>query len=91
MTAHQRTTQPTSGYTSGNKALAQQKHWTKRGRAASVLNPDVAGRPRRSVLYKEIADALNISYRTVHTHIEHIYEKLHVRSRSQAIAKYLAP
>lgn len=40
-------------------------------------------------LYKEIAEALNISYRTVHTHIEHIYEKLHVRSRSQAIAKYL--
>lgn len=44
----------------------------------------------KGYLYKEIADVLNISYGTVHTHIEHIYEKLHVRSRSQAIAKYLA-
>jgi DNA-binding NarL/FixJ family response regulator len=44
----------------------------------------------KGYLYKEIADVLNISYGTVHTHIEHIYAKLHVRSRSQAIAKYLA-
>jgi DNA-binding NarL/FixJ family response regulator len=44
----------------------------------------------KGYLYKEIADVLSISYGTVHTHIEHIYAKLHVRSRSQAIAKYLA-
>lgn len=41
-------------------------------------------------LYKEIADKLNISVTTVATHIRNIYEKLHVRSRSQAVAKYLA-
>lgn len=40
-------------------------------------------------LYKEIADRLQISYRTVSTHIEHIYEKLHVHSRTQAVAKHL--
>jgi DNA-binding NarL/FixJ family response regulator len=40
-------------------------------------------------LYKEIADKLQISYRTVSTHIEHIYEKLHVHSRTQAVAKHL--
>lgn len=28
----------------------QQIHWTERGRAASVSNPDVTDRPRRSVL-----------------------------------------
>jgi len=39
-------------------------------------------------IYKEIADHLDIAYRTVHTHIERIYAKLHVRSRSQAVAKY---
>ena len=39
-------------------------------------------------IYKEIADQLHIGYRTVHTHIERIYGKLHVRSRSQAVAKY---
>jgi DNA-binding NarL/FixJ family response regulator len=40
-------------------------------------------------LYKEIADRLQISYRTVSTHIEHIYQKLHVRSRTEAVAKHL--
>ena len=39
-------------------------------------------------IYKEIADRLGIAYRTVHTHIERIYGKLHVRSRAQAVAKY---
>ena len=41
-------------------------------------------------LYKEIADRLDISIPTVATHIRGIYEKLHVRSRSQAVAKYLS-
>ena len=40
-------------------------------------------------LYKEIADTLKVSYRTVSTHIEHIYSKLHVHSRAQAVAKHL--
>ncbi len=39
--------------------------------------------------YKEAAEAMQISYSTVHTHIERIYQKLHVRSRAQAVAKYL--
>lgn len=38
-------------------------------------------------LYKEIADRLGVSYSTVRTHIERIYEKLHVQSRAQAVAK----
>ena len=38
--------------------------------------------------YKEIAEQLGITYRTVHTHIERTYAKLHVRSRAQAVAKY---
>jgi DNA-binding NarL/FixJ family response regulator len=42
----------------------------------------------RGHLYKEIADALNISLPTVNTYIRRIYEKLHVRSRAQAVAKY---
>ena len=43
----------------------------------------------KGYLYKEIAEQLNISYGTVHTHIERIFKKLHVRSRGQAVAKYL--
>jgi DNA-binding NarL/FixJ family response regulator len=43
----------------------------------------------KGYLYKEIADQLAISYGTVHTYIERIFKKLHVRSRAQAVAKYL--
>jgi DNA-binding NarL/FixJ family response regulator len=42
----------------------------------------------RGYLYKEIADTLQISRPTVSTYIRRIYEKLHVHSRSQAVAKY---
>jgi DNA-binding NarL/FixJ family response regulator len=42
----------------------------------------------KGFLQKEIADQLGISYWTVQTHIARIYEKLHVRSRAQAVAKY---
>ena len=42
----------------------------------------------RGYLYKEIADSLQISVPTVNTYIRRIYEKLHVRSRSQAVAKF---
>ena len=42
----------------------------------------------RGYLYKEIAEKLEISVQTVNTYIRRIYEKLHVRSRAQAVAKY---
>jgi DNA-binding NarL/FixJ family response regulator len=37
---------------------------------------------------KEIADRVNISYDTVRAHLRHIYEKLHVRGRTEAVRKY---
>jgi DNA-binding NarL/FixJ family response regulator len=43
----------------------------------------------KGYLYKEIADQLKVSYGSVHTYIERVFKKLHVRSRSQAVAKYL--
>ena len=42
----------------------------------------------RGYLYKEIMEALQISRPTVNTYIRRIYEKLHVCSRSQAVAKF---
>jgi DNA-binding NarL/FixJ family response regulator len=39
--------------------------------------------------YKKIAEKFFISISTVRTHIRHIYEKLHVNSKSQAVAKAL--
>ena len=43
----------------------------------------------KGFLYKEIAESMGLTYATVHTHIRHIYEKLHVRSRTEAVAKHL--
>jgi len=37
--------------------------------------------------YNELADNLNISYHTVHTHIKNIYEKLHAEGRESALLK----
>jgi len=39
-------------------------------------------------LFKEIADKLAVSFGTIHTYCRRIYEKLHVRSRAQAVAKW---
>ncbi len=42
----------------------------------------------RGMAYKEIADAMGCSYSTINTHLQRIYRKLHVRSRSEAVAAY---
>jgi DNA-binding NarL/FixJ family response regulator len=53
-------------------------------RELDVLNYLVKG-----FSYKETAEALGLTYSTVHYHIEHIYHKLHVQSRAQAVARFL--
>ncbi|MDB6123104.1 MAG: DNA-binding response regulator [Pedosphaera sp.] len=39
--------------------------------------------------YKQIADQLGVSIHTVRNYIRRIYEKLHVQSRTEAVAKFL--
>jgi DNA-binding NarL/FixJ family response regulator len=39
--------------------------------------------------YKQIADKLDVSIHTVRNYIRRIYEKLHVRTSAEAVAKYL--
>jgi DNA-binding NarL/FixJ family response regulator len=61
-------------------------------RDAVALSPreiEVLDLLSKGYLYKEIADMLKLTYATVHTHIRHIYEKLHVRSRTEAVARHL--
>jgi len=61
--------------------------------------PDVSLTPReeeilsylsRGFLYKEIASELSISIETVRTHIRKIYQKLQVRTRTEAVIKSLS-
>ena len=54
----------------------------------SLREQEVLDLLARGYLYKEIAERLNISVPTVNTYVRRIYEKLHVRSRAQAVAKY---
>jgi DNA-binding NarL/FixJ family response regulator len=42
----------------------------------------------RGLMYKEIASVLFISPETVRKHVYHIYEKLHVTNRVEAVNKY---
>jgi DNA-binding NarL/FixJ family response regulator len=42
------------------------------------------------LLYKEIADEMNVTIDAIKKHAHNIYEKLHVRTRSEAIKKYLS-
>ncbi len=43
----------------------------------------------QGLIYKEISEKLGISYETVHTYIRRVYEKLQVRTRTEAVAKFL--
>lgn len=59
---------------------------------SEVLSPreqEVLDCLAQGFLYKEIAEKLGISYETVHTYIRRIYEKLQVRTRTEAVAKFL--
>lgn len=53
-------------------------------REGEILDLLIAG-----LRYREISEKLFISIETVRTHIRHIYEKLHVRSRGELTAKLL--
>jgi len=70
---------------------------TPLGAAADELNSlsdregEILNLLAKGDLYKEIASKLGISYETVHSHIRRIYEKLHVRSRAQAVSKLIQP
>jgi DNA-binding NarL/FixJ family response regulator len=43
----------------------------------------------QGLMYKEIADKLGIGFETVRTYVRRIYEKLQVRTRTEAVSKFL--
>ncbi|HEY4336200.1 MAG TPA: response regulator transcription factor [Puia sp.] len=61
------------------------------GKAISILSNrenEILELLARGLLYKEIAARLFISQETVRKHVYHIYEKLHVNNRVEAINKF---
>lgn len=57
---------------------------------ASILTPKekkVLLAASEGLSYKEIGERLCISTHTVHSHIKHIYEKLHARDKHEAVLK----
>ena len=66
---------------------------TKRGALPDLLSPrelEVLHLLADGKKYQEIADRLFVSYETIKTHIHHIYEKLKVRNKAEAISKFLS-
>jgi DNA-binding NarL/FixJ family response regulator len=43
----------------------------------------------KGLAYKQIADQLGISVTTIRSYLRRIYEKLHVQTRSEAVARYM--
>ena len=61
------------------------------GQPADGLSPremEVLVLVAQGLTNKEIAGQLSISFETVRNHLRHIYEKLHVRCRTEAVVKY---
>jgi DNA-binding NarL/FixJ family response regulator len=58
-------------------------------RKLSLREHQVLALLARGLRYKEVAFKLNISYATVHSHIRHIYKKLRVSCRTDAVTLYL--
>jgi DNA-binding NarL/FixJ family response regulator len=61
---------------------ANAKHFDLSGREIEILSMLTRG-----MSYKMIADECNISFHTVNSHLKKIYEKLHVHSATEAVAK----
>lgn len=65
-----------------------QKPAPKQAGELSPREGDILRMLSEGLLYKEIAEQYGCSVYTVNEHVRRIYEKLHVHSRSQAVAKY---
>jgi DNA-binding NarL/FixJ family response regulator len=58
------------------------------GEPLSERETEVLGHITKGYSSKEIADKMNVSINTVKTHLKHIYQKLHVRSRTEILLRF---
>jgi DNA-binding NarL/FixJ family response regulator len=73
------------------KVVASFRQPAKAAAAATSLSErevEILAQLSKGYANKEIADLMHVSLSTVRTHLRHIYEKLHVRSRTEAIVKF---
>jgi DNA-binding NarL/FixJ family response regulator len=66
------------------KSQADEKQTNLSAREQMVLDCLAKG-----LTYKQTANKLEVSIDTIRTYIRRVYEKLHVQSRTEAVAKYL--
>lgn len=73
-------------------AVFQQKksasHSTEKLDELSNREKEILEQLSKGLMYKEIAAELHISAETVRKHVYHVYEKLHVTNRIEAVNKY---
>ena len=60
------------------------------GEPLSERESEVLGYLTKGYTGKEIADKMSVSINTVKTHLKHIHQKLHVRSRTEILLRYHA-
>ena len=73
-------------------SFQKQKPFTATGEKNGPLSPReqaVLDGLAKGWTYKQLAGELDISIDTIRTYIRRIYEKLHVQSRTEAVAKYV--
>jgi DNA-binding NarL/FixJ family response regulator len=69
-------------------ASMHQKERTAETVALTPREDEILSHLAKGYSNKEIASLLSLSLETVRTHLRHIYEKLHVHSRTGALARY---
>ena len=73
------------------RKLIESFHRPREGATEQMLSPreaEILKLLGEGLLYKEIAERLEIKLDTVCTHVKRIYRKLHVHSRTHAVKKY---
>lgn len=72
-------------------AMFQSQHVRREPTYIELTNreKEILGCMVKGMSYKMIADACDIKFSTVHSHIKNIYEKLHVNSAPEAVVKAL--
>ena len=69
-------------------ASFQQRQEKKVSELLSEREHEVLQHLAQGLIYKEIGEKLFISHETVKQHIKHIYQKLHVQNKIEALNKF---